>query len=334
MSLAEKLLVTGGSGFIGTNLLESVLSDGMDVLNLDVQRPPDPKHRPYWRKADVLDKKCLSRSFGDYQPSHVIHMAARTDCVEDTTVAEGYQVNTVGTSNVLQAVAASPSVRRLMVVSTQYVCGPGYDPKHDEDFKPHTVYGQSKVELERLTRAAELQCTWTLVRPVNIWGPWHARYRREAWRVIERGLYLHPGRQPTIRTYGYVGNVVWQMLKILSAPRRLVHKRVFNLGDPPTDILNWVNGFSRELRGSEVRVVPRSAVRALGKLGDILGIFGLAFPITSSRYRSMTQHYPVDVEPIRRLAGDPPFTLEDGVRETVEWLRSTSLETSSTATSL
>lgn len=70
----------------------------------------------------------------------------------------------------LDVIKATPSVERVIITSSQFVCGPGYIPKHDEDFAPVTVYGQSKVLTEQLTRQAGLRCVWTIVRPTNIWG--------------------------------------------------------------------------------------------------------------------------------------------------------------------
>ena len=77
----------------------------------------------------------------------------------------------------MSAIRSYYAIERAIIASTQYVAGPSRLPKDDEDYFPHTVYGQSKVVTEQLTRAANLACAWTLVRPTNIWGPWHMRYR-------------------------------------------------------------------------------------------------------------------------------------------------------------
>jgi nucleoside-diphosphate-sugar epimerase len=247
-------------------------------------------------------------------------MAARAECDETTTVEEGYSVNTIGTKNVLDAIRKTPSIERAIIVSTQYVYGPGRLPENDEDYFPHTVYGQSKVITEQLTRAADLNCVWTLVRPTNIWGPWHFRYQREAWRVIQKGFYLHPAGTPVVRSYGYVGNIVWQMEQILKAPAEKVDRQVFYVGDRPIDIYEWVDGFSMALRGQHARKVPRFILRMIGLVGDIAGWIGIKFPLTSSRVRSMTQDYLTPMDKTFDTFGDPPFPLQQGVDESVKWL--------------
>ncbi|HYR58884.1 MAG TPA: NAD-dependent epimerase/dehydratase family protein, partial [Chthoniobacteraceae bacterium] len=240
----------------------------------------------------------------------------------NTTVEQGYRVNTDGTRNVLAAIKATPSIRRAIITSSQFVCGPGYAPKHDEDFHPVTVYGQSKVIAEQLTRAAALPCAWTIVRPTNIWGPWHERYRREFWRVVAKGWYVHPGGAPVVRCYGYAGNVVRQMRQLLDQPAEFVNEQVFYLGDPPGDIARWANAFSLALRGRRVRKVPRPILAAAGLIGDAIArVTGKPFYITTSRYRSMTSDYVVNMDKTFLLLGPPPISLDEGVAQTVEWLR-------------
>ena len=148
------------------------------------------------------------------------------------------------------------------------------------------------------------------------------RYRREFWRVLQRGLYLHPGRQPVIRSYGYVRNLISQIQKIFEAPRATVHGKTFYLGDRPINLLDWVNGFARALTGREVRVVPRSLMRGLALFGDIpTAVTGKPFLINSSRLRSMTTNYETPMEPTFEALGESPYSLEEGIKETVEWLR-------------
>jgi len=318
-----RLLITGGSGFIGTNAVDAFVEQGCAVLNYSTQRPLKSAHDKFWLKGDILNVAALQAAFKDFQPDWVLHLAARADCDEDTTLQEGYRVNIEGTHNVLEAIRATPSVQRVIITSSQFVCGPGRLPKNDTDYFPETVYGESKVITEKLTREANLSACWTIIRPTNIWGPWHMRYRREFWRVVEHGLYLHPGRQPVIRCYGYVKNIVYQIRKIFDADVDLVRGQTFYLGDRSINLFDWVNGFSKALTGREVRVVPRSLMGALALLGDIpTYLTGKPFLINTSRLRSMITDYETPMQPTFDLFGENPYKLEAGIKETVEWLRS------------
>ena len=321
-----KLLITGASGFIGTNFVQHYSNSDYQILNVDIQRPLNPLHQPHWAFGDIMDAPGLETILANFGPTHIIHMAARADCDENTTVEDGYAVNTVGTENVLRAIRKTPTVERVIVVSTQYVSGPSRLPIHDEDYFPHTVYGQSKVITEQLARKADLDCTWAVVRPTNVWGPWHYRYRSEAWRVINKGMYFHPGWKPVVRSYGYVGNVVWQMNEILTAPPDVVDHQVFYVGDRPIDIYHWVNAFSVALRQKPARRVPRYLLAPIGQFGDLFVKTGKNFPLTSSRFKNMISDYRVPIDNTFEAFGDPPYSLQEGVEETVAWLEHTGWE--------
>ncbi len=315
-----KVLVTGASGFIGTNFIEYFSKLDCKLLNVDVNPPLNSEHERFWKKTDIMNSAELKAIFAEFQPTHVVHMAARAECDENTTVEEGYAVNTTGTENVLDAIKHTPSIKRLIIVSTQYVCGPSRLPENDEDYFPHTVYGQSKVITEELTRKANLDCVWSFVRPTNIWGPWHFRYRQEAWRVIKNGMYLHPGGKPVVRSYGYVGNIIWQMEQIFNAPKEIVDKQVFYVGDRPIDIYKWVNSFSLALRGKKALKAPRFLLHGIGLVGDLLAKLGKSFPLTVSRYKNMTSDYLTPMDKTFETFGEPPFSLTQGVDQTTQWL--------------
>ena len=313
------ILCTGASGFIGTNLADSLLKQNVNFVNVDIKEPVESNHQLYWKQCDILHLEELTKIFNGCQPTHVVHLAAKTDDTAKTL--DDYRANIEGTANVLEAIKTTPSISRVIITSTQFVVQPGYFPKHNEDFSPHTLYGQSKVIAEQLTRSANLDCTWTIIRPTNIWGPWHPRYPYEFWHVLKKGRYFHPGKKPVIRSFGYVGNVVYQIERILQAPTSLVNRKVYYVGDMPINLIEWVNGFSRAIAEKDVRIVPRSVVRCMALAGDFLSFFGVRFPIHSSRYRSMTTDYPAPMGPTLDHFGESPFSMDEGIKETTAWLR-------------
>ncbi len=313
-----RLLVTGGSGFIGTNLVQSALDKGIEVLNLDWNPPLKGAHAPWWREWNIMDREATDRHLAAFRPSHVVHLAARTDTdVQDDM--DAYRQNHQGTIILLEAVKAAKGIERLVVTSTQFVCEAGYQPQHDQDFKPFTLYGETKRRCELATREAGLQCVWTIIRPTTIWGPWSLRYRDVLFKVMRKGLYFHPGRNKVIRSYGYVGNVVWQIEQILAAAPQTVNGKVFYVGDPPMDLRLWVEAVSKGLIHKPVRYIPTWMVRSLALAGDVLKAARIPFPITSGRFRSMTSDYITPMDKTNAALGMPPWTVEQGVAAMVEW---------------
>jgi nucleoside-diphosphate-sugar epimerase len=313
-----RLLVTGGSGFIGTNLVQSALDRGAEVLNLDWNPPLKAAHAPWWREWDIMDRDATERHLAEFKPTHLVHLAARTDTdVQDDI--DAYRQNHEGTVLLLQAIKAYGGVQRLVITSTQFVCEAGYQPKDDLDFKPFTLYGETKRRCEMATREAGLSCTWSIIRPTTIWGPWSLRYRDVLFKVMRKGLYFHPGKGKVVRSYGYVGNVVWQIERILAADPATVNGKVFYVGDPPMDLSVWVEAVSRELVHKPVRYIPTWMVKTLALTGDVLKLFRLPFPITSGRFRSMTRDYITPMDATEAALGKAPFSLEAGVKATVAW---------------
>jgi nucleoside-diphosphate-sugar epimerase len=318
-----KILITGGSGFIGTNLIQSYLDQGIDVMNIDWNPPLNSAHTSHWQEVDIMDSERLYEVFAAYQPTHVVHLAARTDT--DIYELDGdlseYAQNTQGTQHVLDAIRATPSVQRAIITASMFVCEAGYLPRHDQDYRPFTLYGVSKKLTEEYTRAADLPCPWTIIRPQTIWGPWSLRYRDVMFRVMKKGLYFHPSKKNVRRAYGYVGNVVWQIQQILQAPEAAVNKQVFYVGDRPIDLRQWVERISLELTGKPVRLLPTPLVKGIALTGDLLKRANISFPLTSTRFDSMTQDYLAPIEKTYEVLGPPPYSTEAGVKEMIAWYR-------------
>jgi len=235
---------------------------------------------------------------------------------------DDFKENTRGTYNVLQAVKACKTVRRLIVTSTQHVRKPGAPyTECDDAYDPYSFYGESKVRTEQFTREAGLECVWSIVRPTTVWGPGHRSFADGLWRQMKRGRYRHPSDDKVVRSYGYVTNVCWQIAGLLEAPERVVHRKTFYVGDGNLAQLEWVNAMSRALTGREVKTVPKSALFALAKFGDLSRKLGFRFPLYSERLSNLTTTNPVPMDPILKLLGQPPVSLKQGAKETVAWLR-------------
>lgn len=314
-----RVVVTGGSGFIGTNLIEALLARGDQVVNLDTAPPLDPAQRAHHISADILDAAALQKAVAGKRFDAFIHLAGRTDCDERTTVEEGYRANTDGTANAL-ATAREAGVARMIVTSSQFVFDRGpLLPDGDQDFHPVTVYGESKVRTERLTRDSGLP-HWVIVRPTTVWGPWLARHRM-LYKALQGGYYFHPSGPSCRRSYGYVGNVAHQYLRILDLPPSATHGRVLYVGDEPIELNQWVNVLASRLGARTPRNAPRSLLKTGAWFGDLFErVCGRRFPLDSHRLRSMTEDYLAPMKPTFDLLGPPRHSVEEGFDLTLRWL--------------
>jgi nucleoside-diphosphate-sugar epimerase len=322
-----KILVTGGSGFIGTNVIEHFLSRGYEVLNIDIARPQDINHNHIYKDVDILNLAGLKTVFKDFSPEYVIHLAARTDLHEKKDI-NGYLANTKGVENMVAAISVQNSVERCIFASTKLVCPTDYTPKSTDDYCPNTLYGRSKVLGEKILKnSTTMQCDWCIVRPTSIWGPWsispHIPYGT-FFQMISRGRYFHPGYSNPTRSFGYVGNVVFQFEKLLEATREQIHKQVFYMTDYDTfTIQDWADTISMKLKGRKVKVLPDLIVQLFAWAGDIMKFCGIKEPPFSSfrlaNMRADTSGIPTG--PIEKITGPLPYSMEQGVEETIAWLQ-------------
>jgi nucleoside-diphosphate-sugar epimerase len=316
-----KVLVTGGSGFIGTHLVVHLVDCDYEVINVDCAKPRDKRKVAIWRNCSILDVNALRAVFREFQPQLVVHLAAYASM--DARSLDEFRPNTEGTANILNTCKESATVERVIITSTQHVRKPGSGyPAHDTDYIPYMFYGESKVITEQLTRAANLKCAWTIIRPTAVWGPGHLLLAEGLWKLMAQGKYFHPSNDPVIRSYGYVKNVVWQIEKLLQADSDAVNGKVFYVADGNMRQYDWINAFARKLTGRDVRTLPVSCIHLLAKVGDGMRAVGLRFPMYSSRFENLITSNAVPVEPTLKLLGLPPDSLDEGIKETVAWLKS------------
>lgn len=315
----KKVIVTGGSGFIGRHLISHLISLGYRVVNVDTKPPDEVGQKAMWHEVSILDSARLNALFYEVRPQYVVHLAALA--VMEGQNLDDFRANTEGTANVLAAVRSISSVDRLVVTSTQHVRKPGSPmPNHDQDYDPYMLYGQSKVITEKLTRGDHFLKHWTIIRPTTVWGSHHPFQVNGLFRLIHRKLYFHPANDPVERAYGYVGNVAWQIERILSLDANATHGRTLYVGDENMRQRDWVNAFARQLTGREVRTLPLWAIRLLARIGDGLRGCGIEFPIYGSRLFNLITSNPVPMQPTFEILGRGPVEFDQGVQVTSRWL--------------
>ena len=174
MGNVKKILITGASGFIGTNLINKLLRQGFNIAVLN--RSSNLKLDTVKQYAgDISDYDFVEKSVLDFQPNKVFHLAGykeRSSKVEDLSIS--LTVNLLGTLNLYQALLKITSVESIVTLGTTDEYG-GNEPPFKEILKelPASAYGFSKFCATKLSEffSRNFKLPIVVLRPTIAYGP-------------------------------------------------------------------------------------------------------------------------------------------------------------------
>jgi len=319
-----RILITGGSGFIGKNAMAYCISNQYPVRNIDIEPPKEISQLRYWEKVNICDYNALSSSIHDFYPSHILHLAAKTGM--DLKSLNEVPANIEGVKNIIEISNQLPDLRRVLFTSSLLVCKNGYIPKDDKDYCPPNIYGQSKMMGEQSIKNLITNFEWVIARPTSIWGPWFKDSYLSFFQMINRNLYFHPGKNDNIKPKSYVGNTVHMMFKLLFAKVNDVQGKVFYLADYPQGTTReWAECIAKTLGKKRITTLPLPVLRFVATFGDILKLTGMEFPLTNFRLSNMLTGAVYPIENTKAIVGELPYSLQDGVDETIAWMKNQGL---------
>ncbi|PZV28021.1 MAG: NAD(P)-dependent oxidoreductase [Snowella sp.] len=318
-----KILITGTSGFIGNHLLHFLIKQDLNVLGIDIVPPQDNQYLPFFKQTDLLELGNLITTVQQFQPDFIFHLAARTD-LNETKDIRGYASNIDGVENLIAAIRQTPSVKRCIFTSSQLVCKVGYVPKDENEYNPNNLYGESKVLTEKIVRENDGGgVEWCIVRPTTVWGPGMSSHYQRFLKMVNQGRYFHIGNSSLYKSYSYIGNIVYQYKMLMESPSELINKKTFYLADySPISLHHWIDLIQEEMGAKPVPTYPEGLMRFLAIFGDILSTIGVKkFPFNTFRLNNILTEYTFDLSETEKICGELPFSIEEGVKELVIWLK-------------
>lgn len=317
--MKNKILVTGGSGFIGTNFV-SEYSSKNDIITIDIHKPRNKKLDAYHRQVDILDKSSLKKLIVEFQPTHILHLAARTDL--DGKTLEDYNANIIGVKNIVEIANELPQIEKIIYASSRLVCPIGYEPKNDTDYAPNTLYGKSKVLGEEIVREFSLTKNWTIVRPTSIWGPWFGVPYNSFFNLLRKGLYIHPKNKKIYKSFGFVGNSIFQLDKLIHAESQDISEKLFYLCDyTPIEVSKWAEEIQSNFGVDKFKEVSPALLKFLARAGDILKSLGYQNPpLTSFRYNNICTNMIHTTDSLKLICGELPYSESEAIKITTRWI--------------
>lgn len=308
-----KVLITGATGFVGGALRKVMARAGFDVLAA-VRAP--------YAKSDAIPNAYLVGDIGpetDWSAAlsgveAVVHLAARVHVMRDSAddpLAAFRAVNRAGTLNLARQ-AASAGGKRFIFISSIKVNGEGHASPYTEfdPPAPQDAYAISKWEAELGLREIESATGMDVVilRPPLVYGPGVGANFLRLMRSVERGWPMPFGRVDNRRSLLYLGNLTDAIRLCLDHPAAAGKTFLVSDGEDVSsaDLIRRVALAMH--RPSRLLPLPPAWLRAVGTL------FGRGAEVDR-----LLGSLCVDNSKIRRELGwRPPFTLDEGLRQTVE----------------
>ena len=322
-----KNLVTGGSGFLGSHLVEALVARGEEVRVLV---------RPTSQTAH-LEGLGVELAYGDLGNAQSLKAAVRgvarvyhcAALAADWGTWEAFcSANVTGVRNLLEA-ATEAGVSKFVHVSTSDVYGhPDYPADESAPYRLRGwPYGDTKIEGERLVWKyyREYGLPVTIVRPVNIYGPRSMTFVLEIVELLKNGSMVHIGRGRKSAGLGYVTNVVDVMLR--AADNEVSVGQAYNACDG-SDV-TWRQYVERlaEIVGipGPRLVIPRRAAYMAGwAMEKVYGALQIkSRPLLTRMVVEVfgtDQGFPID-KARRELGYEPEVDFDEGMRRVEAWLR-------------
>jgi UDP-glucose 4-epimerase len=298
------VLVTGGSGFIGSHLVDKLLEKNYDVEIIGTNLTGNEKAKIH--AVDITDKEAVVNNISDNVDS-IVHLAGLTSVTDSVASPEPFwNVNVTGTSNILEA-ARKSKVKKLVFMSTCEVYGNISEGKADEmqPVNPLSPYAASKFSAEKLLISArEYRDTpsVTILRGFNQYGPGQDAGSKGAVvaKFINNALQGKnlqvSGDGSQTRDYVFVKDTVEAI--IVSLEKETVSGEIINIANgSDVSIRNLAEKIS-EIVGNNTKIETGPS-----RQGDIMRSCGSS-------------------EKAKKLLGwEAATSLEEGLKQTIDWYK-------------
>lgn len=205
--IGKNVIVFGGSGFIGSHLIDSLDNTIDRIISIDVKPPKNIVKNVEYIVADVRDLSTLE----SFENIDIIYNFAAIHTTPGHEHHEYYETNIMGAIEICKF-ATKCNVKEIVFTSSISVYGPGEDQKIETtELKPTSSYGYSKMIAERVHRdwqGSDSNNKITIVRPAVVFGHGEGGNFTRLATLLSKGIFIYPGRKDTIKACIYVKDLL------------------------------------------------------------------------------------------------------------------------------
>lgn len=313
--MKNKFLIIGGSGFVGTRLVEIIGEHSCDILDKRISKT----YPEISLVTDVREKEQIK--IKNYHSTVILLAAEHQDNISPNSLY--YDVNVEGTKNVLDKMDEI-GIKNLIFTSSVAVYGLNkLNPSENHLIDPFNHYGKSKWEAERVIQ------NWfendpkgksvTIIRPTVIFGERNRGNVYNLLKQISKGKFLMIGKGQNKKSMAYVGNVVAFIKDRIKKQEAGYH--VFNYADNPDLTMTELSCIiQRKMNLSIPKIRIPYWLGMLGGYGfDLLALLTRKkLPISSVRVKKFCATTQFDAAKAH-TSFRTPYTLEEGLNKTLEF---------------
>ncbi len=322
------LLVTGGSGFLGSHLCEQLSRAGRPVRAL-VRRSSNVSFLKTLANVELVEGAVDDRESFLRAAEGITGLIHSAGLVKARSPREFHEVNVGGTENALAAAAAAgPGLRRFILISSLAAAGPsdaqGSPVRVGHETPPVTHYGRSKLAAERAVLAQKERIPSVIVRPPAIYGPRDQEFLA-VFKAIQGRVMPMMGSAESRLSIIYGADCASAVIAALDA--EVPSGSTYFVDDGQAHTLRELAAAFEGALGVRawLRVpLPRRFVESVALASELYGrLRGQAQMLTRDKCNELFNQWVCDAGPAREQLGWSPSTsLEEGARRTVEYYRS------------
>ncbi len=297
-----KVLITGASGFVGSNLCDFLHEKGVDISKLSAN-----SNIKYDVPLSILSSENIFA---------LIHLAGKAhDLKNISNFNQYYQSNTTLTKQIFDAFVLSESKVFITLSSVKAVAD---EVKVDlfEDFIPNPVshYGKSKLLAEEyiLSKKLPYDKRVYILRPCMIHGPGNKGNLNLLYKIAKMGLPWPLGAFENKRSFCSIDNLCFIIKELIENDK--IPSGIYNIADDDPLSTNDLIKLISKCQGKKYLIwnIPKVVIILLSKLGDLFRL-----PLNSERLYKLTQTYKVSNNKIKNAINKPlPISAKDGLIKT------------------
>lgn len=321
------ILVTGGSGFLGSHIIEQLSQAGRPVRAL-VRKSSDTRFLRTLSNVELFDGAIDDRASLDRAVAGVEAIVHSAGLVKARNDEEFLRVNAKGTKNLLEAALPhAASLKRFVQVSSVAVGGPsdayGNPVSVDSEPRPVTAYGRSKLAAERAVIAVKDRLKVTVIRPPAIYGP-RDKEILAFFKSIKVGVLPLLGSPQNKLSMTFGPDCARACIRAIDAD--VASGSVFAIDDGAVHTMAELISEAESAMGKKafLRIpLPRRVVEGAAFMSESYGrLRNVAMMLTRDKCNELFDQWVIDGSKAQRELGfTPSVTFSQGVKQTVDWYR-------------